>query len=130
MFKSITPNLMVESVDETVEFYCGILGFSIMASVPESNGKLLFAILVKDSLSIMAQERKSLIEEYPVLSDCKVQPSGTLYITIDNFIEFYEQLRGKCNVLCDVHTTSYGAKEFAIRDNNGYVLTFAEKLGD
>jgi len=55
-----------------------------------------------------------------------VQPSVTLYITVDNFAEFYEELNGKCDVLCDVHTTFYGANEFAVKDNNGYVITVAE----
>jgi len=126
MLKSITPNLMVESVDETVEFYCGKLGFSVQASVPESNGKLQFAILIRDSLTVMVQDRETLVEEYPVLNVSKVQPSATLYITVDNFAELYEELKGKCDVLCDVHTTFYGANEFAVKDNNGYVITFVE----
>jgi len=126
MLKSITPNLMVESVDETVEFYCGKLGFSVQASVPKSDGKLQFAILIRDSLTVMVQDRETLVEEYPVLNVSKVQPSATLYITVDNFAEFYEELKGKCDVLCDVHTTFYGANEFAVKDNNGYVITVAE----
>ena len=126
MFKSITANLMVESVDETAEFYCGILGFSVTASVPKSDGKLQFAILIKDSLTVMIQDRENLIEEYPILSVSKVQPSATLYITVDNFTEFYEDIKGKCDILCDVHKTFYGANEFAVKDNNGYVLTFTE----
>jgi hypothetical protein len=29
----------------------------------------------------------------------------------------------------DLHTTFYGAREFAIQDCNGYVLAFAEMAG-
>ena len=126
MLKSITANLMVENVDETVKFYCDILGFSVTVSVPKEDGHLQFAILTKDTLNIMVQDRKNLIEEYPILNTSKVQPSTTLYITVDNFASFYEELKCKCDILCDVHTTFYGAEEFAIKDNNGYVLTFAE----
>ena len=126
MYKNITANLMVENVDETAEFYCRALGFSIAASVPKNDGGLQFAILVKDSLSVMIQDRENLIGEYPVLSTPKVQPSVTLYITVDNFAELYEELKGKCDIICDEHMTFYGAKEFAIKDINGYVLTFAE----
>lgn len=117
---------MVESVDETVKFYSGILGFAVAASVPKDNGTLQFAILSKDSSSIMVQDRENLIEEYPILSTPKVQPSITLYIRVDNFTGLYEELKGTCEILCDVHKTFYGTEEFAIKDNNGYVLTFAE----
>jgi uncharacterized glyoxalase superfamily protein PhnB len=126
MYKNITANLMVENVDETAEFYCRALGFSILASVPKNTEGLQFAILAKDSLSVMIQDRENLIGEYPVLSTPKVQPSVTLYITVDNFAELYDELKGKCDIVCDVHMTFYGANEFAIKDNNGYVLTFAE----
>ena len=33
--KKLTPNLMVEDVNETVTFYQDVLGFALLASVPE-----------------------------------------------------------------------------------------------
>ena len=45
---------------------------------------------------------------------------------VDNFEALYEEPKVKCGILCDVHTTFYGAKEFAIADMDGYVLTFTE----
>jgi uncharacterized glyoxalase superfamily protein PhnB len=126
MFKNMTTNLMVESVDESVAFYQGILGFSLTASVPNNSGSLQFAILAKDSFALMLQEKNNLMEEYPILSADKMQPSVTLYITVDNFENLYQELKHKHEILCEIHDTFYGAKEFAIADNNGYVLTFAE----
>ena len=128
MFKSITTNLMVESVDETVEFYRDVLDFSVTVSVPKKDGKLQFAIITKDNLMLMLQDRENLIEEYPVLNTLKVQPSATLYIAVDNFSGFYEELKNKHEILCDVHQTFYGSKEFAVKDNSGYVLTFTENI--
>jgi uncharacterized glyoxalase superfamily protein PhnB len=130
MYKSITANLMVESVDASAAFYRDILGFSVVASVPGSGGDLLFAILSKDNLSLMLQERGSLSEEYPILSADSVRPSVTLYIKVDNFDELYEELKARHEILCDAHTTFYGSKEFAIADNSGYVLTFADNSGE
>jgi catechol-2,3-dioxygenase len=40
MLKSITANLMVESVEETMVFYKEVLGFSELTSVPNESGKL------------------------------------------------------------------------------------------
>jgi uncharacterized glyoxalase superfamily protein PhnB len=117
---------MVESVDDSAAFYQGVLGFSVVASVPNESGKLQFAILSKDSFTLMLQEKDNLTEEYPSLNTDKVHPSVTLYITVDNFDELYRELKGRHAILCDVHTTFYGSKEFAVADNSGYVLTFTE----
>jgi uncharacterized glyoxalase superfamily protein PhnB len=126
MYKSMTANLMVESVDDSVAFYQNIVGFSVVASVPDGNGKLQFAILSKDNFMLMMQEKGNLTKEYPILNTDTVHPSVTLYIMVDNFDELYHELKNCHEILCDVHTTFYGSKEFAIADNSGYVLTFTE----
>jgi len=126
MYTNMTTNLMVENVDESVAFYRDILGFSVVASVPGDSGSLQFAILLKDNLNLMLQEKHNLIGEYPILDTPEVHPSTTLYITVDNFNDLYRELKSKYEILCDVHETFYGSKEFAIADNSGYVLTFTE----
>jgi uncharacterized glyoxalase superfamily protein PhnB len=125
----MTTNLMVESVDASVAFYRDILGFSIVASVPGKKDALQFAILAKDNLTLMLQERTSLAEEYPTLATARVRPSATLYINTDDLNGLYQELKAKHAILCDMHTSFYGAKEFAIADTDGYVLTFAEQAG-
>ncbi|MDR1013616.1 MAG: VOC family protein [Coriobacteriales bacterium] len=126
MYKSMTANLMVESVDDSVEFYRNILGFSVVTSVPNENGELQFAFLSKDGLMLMMQEKGNLTEEYPILSTDTLHPSVTLYIAVDNLDGLYCELKERHGILCDVHTTFYGSKEFAVADNSGYVLTFTE----
>lgn len=127
MYKNITTNLMVESVEKSVAFYQDILGFSMVTSVPGETGGLQFAILTKDGLNLMMQEKSNMIKEYPILNTARVQPSVTLYITVDNFEQAYENIKANHEILNDVHETFYGAKEFAIADINGYVLTFTEQ---
>lgn len=126
MIKSMTTNLMVENVEETIHFYEKQLGFTVVASVPNEQGGLQFAILAKDEITLMAQERTNLIVEYPALTVTKVQPSVTLYIKIDDLEELYEKLTVKGLIYTEMHKTFYGANEFAILDNSGYVLTFTE----
>lgn len=127
MITSITTNLMVESVDKTVGFYQEVLGFDLVASVPNEKGHLNFAILSKGSLMLMLQEKENFIAEYPILSTDSVRPSVSLYITVDNFNEIHEKIKSKTPILVDIHQTFYGTKEFAIADNNGYVLTITEQ---
>lgn len=126
MYKTMTTNLMVESVDKAVAFYKDILGFSEVASVPGKNDELQFAILSKDQLMLMVQEKSTFIEEYPILNTPKVQPSISLYIAVDNLDALYDELKTKHSINTELHTSFYGAREFAITDVDGYVLTFTE----
>lgn len=126
MYTDMATNLMVENVERSIAFYRDILGFTVFDSVPGSKGGLQFAILGKDKLMLMLQERENLIGEYPILSVSKVQPSVTLYIRVDNFDCVYADIKKQYPIYKDIHTTFYGAKEFAITDPDNYVLTFTE----
>ena len=126
MYKAITPNLMAENVEETIKFYES-LGFASSATVPKDGGGLQFAILTKDNLMLMFQDRESLTGEYPILQTEKTQPSITLYIVVNNVKKYYNDMKDKYELQSELHKTFYGAEEFAIKDNNGYVLTFTEE---
>lgn len=126
MYKNITTNLMVVSVDASVKFYQEVLGLEVVASVPAKDQTLQFAILGKESMTLMLQEKNNLSEEYPILAAEKIQPSITLYITVENFEEFFIGIKRSYPIYTEPHTTFYGAQEFAITDPDGYVLTFTE----
>jgi uncharacterized glyoxalase superfamily protein PhnB len=127
MLHTITANLLVESVEDSLNFYKTVLGFTEVASVPNAKGKLQFAIVAKDEQQLMFQERENLCGEYPILSTEKVKPSISLFIMVDDFEDFQKEIKSKIKLLVEEHTTFYGTKEFAIADNNGYVITVAEK---
>lgn len=126
MYKNITTNLMVASVDASVKFYQEVLGLEVVASVPAKDQTLQFAILAKEAINLMVQEKSNLSEEYPILAAEKIQPSITLYITVENFEEFYGDIKSSYPIYTEPHATFYGAQEFAITDPDGYVLTFTE----
>lgn len=128
MLKSITANLMVENVEKTIKFYEEVLGFSVIESVPSEEGTLQFSIVYKDEAIIMFQEKENFIKEYPILDTESVKPSISLFITVDNLDEIYSDISSKTELLIDKHKTPYGMHEFAIADNNGYVITIAEKV--
>jgi len=126
MFKNMTTNLMVDNVEKSIAFYQEILGFAVVVSVPSQEGGLQFAILAKDDLTIMVQEKNNLMEEYPVLKAEKLQPSITLYITVDDLDTLYNEIEKSYSINTKMHTSFYGAREFAIMDVDGYILTFTE----
>ncbi len=126
MYKSITPNLMAENVEETIQFY-ERLGFTATATVPKEGGGFQFAILMKDNLMLMFQDRESLMGEYPILKTERTQPSITLYIVVSDVKKYFADMKNTYELQSGLHKTFYGAEEFAIKDNNGYVLTFTEE---
>ncbi len=135
--KKITPNLMVEDVNRTVEFYKDVLGFEFVFGVPEGSQEevtswpeersLDFAMIKCGTVEIMVQARRSLTEELPELKGKEIGGSVTFYIEIDGIQEWYERTRNKATIIKDLHTTFYGMQEFYIQDCNGYILALAEK---
>lgn len=125
MYETITTNIMVENVRETIEFYQSQLGFQKVLSVPEDGSSLNFAIVKKDNISIMFQGKKSLLDEYPTLQKDEIIPIFTLFITVKDVEKLYEELKDKVKIARELHQTFYGKSEFAIFDNNKNVLTIA-----
>ena len=125
MYETITTNIMVKNVKEKIQFYEEKLGFQKVLSVPEEGDVLNFAILSKDKISIMLQEQENLTSEYPTLKTGEIVPTFTLFITVDNILEMYHELKDKVKIAKELHQTFYGKDEFAIFDNNGNILTIA-----
>jgi len=125
MYQSITTNIMVKNVKETIEFYEEKLGFQKVLSVPEEGEILNFAIIAKDNITIMFQEQNNLTEEYPTLKVENIKPTFTLFITVENVQKLYEDLKDKVEIAKELHKTFYGKDEFAIFDNNKNILTIS-----
>ena len=125
MYETITTNIMVKNVKETITFYEEKLGFKKVLSVPEEGETLNFAILSKDKVSIVIQEQENLTSEYPTLKTDKITPTFTLFITVNNVEIMYNELKDKVKIAKNLHKTFYGKDEFAIFDNNGNILTIS-----
>ena len=125
MYETITINIMVKNVKETITFYEEKLGFKKVITVPEEGEILNFAILNKDKISIMLQEQKNLIEEYSTLKADEIVPTFTLFITVYNVLAIYNELKDNVKIAKELHKTFYGKDEFAIFDNNGNILTIS-----
>lgn len=121
--ESIAPNIFVLDMKKTIEFY-SLLGFSVVLSVPEQ-GEMEWVMMTNGSVSFMFQTFTSLGEQLP---DVKRTNGGSLlfYIKMKNLRSFYETVKTKSHIIQDLHKTFYSATEFAIKDCNDYILTFAE----
>lgn len=124
IYKSITANIGVKSVNETVQFYTEKLGFEKLMSMPEE-GNLVWAMVGNGHVFLMFQEEGNLKNEYKELA---ITGKGciTFYVKIKDMKELYEQVKDTEMLVKKLETTPYGIDEFALRDNNGYILTITE----
>ncbi len=127
MIKTLTPNLMVEDVNQTITFYENVFGFELSQTVPEE-GKFVWASMRSGDVEIMFQGRDSLSEELPVFEGTPLGGSLTFYLRIDDLEGFYDRVKDQVTVLQDLHTTFYGMKEVAVKELNGYIFVFAEAI--
>lgn len=124
----LTPNLMVEDVRKTIDYYQSVLGFETNAAVPEGSGPLDWASMRNGSVEMMFQSTASLTSELPVLRDKPISATLSFYIEIEGLQSLYDSVKTRATIVQDLHTTFYDMREFAIQDCNGYILAFAEKV--
>ncbi|WP_295721406.1 VOC family protein [Mucilaginibacter sp.] len=122
--ESLSPNIFVKDINETIKFY-QLLGFELVVTVPETGNNLVWAMMAKGNVTFMFQTMASLGEELPDISR-QDGASMLLYIKLKNIRTFFEGIKELVPVIKGLETTFYGATEFSIKDNNNYVLTFAE----
>ncbi|HKK63615.1 MAG TPA: VOC family protein [Bacteroidales bacterium] len=120
---SLAPNIFVNDIDKTINFYENI-GFKVAMSVPEE-GDYQWVMMVCGKVNFMFQTFESLGSELPEISRQK-GGSLLLYIQTEEVRQFHAKIKDNVKVIKGLERTFYGATEFSILDNNGYILTFAE----
>lgn len=120
---SVSPNIFVKDINTTIDFYKQ-LGFNLVTTVPEQ-GDIVWAMMTCGNVTFMFQTLESLGNELPMISR---QNGGSLllYIQTTEIRKFFDQIKDNVKVVKALEKTFYGATEFSIEDNNGYLLTFAE----
>ena len=110
------PILYVRDVEESVRFYCDVLGFRC------ANRTDVWASLERDLAEIMI----SLPNEH--LSFEKALFTGTFYFHSNDVDGLWERFRDKVTIVYPIENFEYGMREFAIRDINGYILQFGKEI--
>lgn len=112
----LRPLLYVTDLDATVHFYENVLGFACVNRIES------WAALALDDVQLMV----SLPNEH--LPFEKPSLTGTLYFNTSDVDGWWKKLKDKCEVLYPMEDFEYGMREFAIRDNNGYILQFGQEI--
>lgn len=121
----ITPILIVDEIEPSLEFWVGKLGFEKTVEVPEGD-KLGFVILQKDGAEVMLQSRASIMKDAGKASDAVLAAASNLYIEIDNFSDALGRVAGT-EVVVPERTTFYGMREIWVQAPGRHVLGFAAR---
>lgn len=116
-FTALRPILWTENIDETIGFYTQILGFTLMGR----NDEWQWASLKKDEVLIMLSQN-----DYEKPNG--IGFTGSLYFNVDNVDELWEDLKTKAKVCYEIETFEWEMREFAVYDNNGYLLQFGQPV--
>ena len=114
----LTPMLYTNDLQGTVDFYTQTLGFNCKSFSKEWG----WASLTFGVIDIMV----SLPNEHIPFD--KANFTGSFYFLTNNADIFWEQLKDKTSICYPIEDFEYGMREFAIYDNNGYLLQFGHEL--
>ncbi len=117
-FQQLTPMLWTNELEGTIEFYTKLLGFEL----DEYNVDWGWCNLRKDGAAIMFAKPND-HEPFD-----KPYATGSFYIYVEEVDDLWQALKDSTTVFYAIDNFEHGMREFAIRDNNGYVLQFGREL--
>jgi lactoylglutathione lyase len=124
----LTPNLVVFNVERSLDFYCGVLGFTRVATVPDQP-PYAFAIAQSGGVELFLNAQDAAVAEYPAFAGKPLGGTLTLFIHVTGIQELYEALSPRVRVVMPLEKKWYGNTEFAFEDVDGYIVTYAERDG-
>jgi uncharacterized glyoxalase superfamily protein PhnB len=114
VFTSLHPMLRTKDLKATIEFYTQRLGFVCEGFSAEDG----WASLRRDAVEIMvATPNLHVPFDVPAFT-------GSLYFNVKDVATLWAQLKDVVEIAYPLETFHYGMSEFAIYDNNGYMLQF------
>jgi uncharacterized glyoxalase superfamily protein PhnB len=134
----LTPNFAVSDIRQTALFYRENLGFEVVMAVPVtqdgaeqqlSDGKeYVYALMKKDGVELMFQQSDSFNEDVVLADRTPIGASVSFYMEGKGIEALYAELKKRNLTVSELRLRWYGIKEFYLKDNNGYILGFAEEV--
>src|SRR5262245_42419203 len=118
-FKTIVPVLKVANMQRAVDFYTGVLGFTVCWRAANDGGG--------ENCMMGADATNLLLSTGSHLGD-QPQFTGTLYFHMAGVREFFERGKNQVEFVWPLERMEYGQTEFGIKDCDGYTLAFSEPI--
>lgn len=119
-FKALRPILWTENLNDTIDFYTQILGFTLQGKSEEWQ----WASLDKNGIEIMLTKPN----EHEKFN--RIGFTGSFYFVVDEVNELWEELKTKTKICYEIETFDWEMREFAVYDNNGYILQFGQHIDE
>jgi catechol 2,3-dioxygenase-like lactoylglutathione lyase family enzyme len=132
-FSPLVPELYVSDLARSLDFYCGLLGFSVLYDRPEER----FAYLDREGAQLMLEQPTG----RAWVSGPIERPFGrgvNFEIGVSDAARLYgDCLAAEASIFLALEETWYrrgtaevGNRQFIVSDPDGYLLRFAEDLGE
>jgi catechol 2,3-dioxygenase-like lactoylglutathione lyase family enzyme len=118
--KAITALLNVESVERSAQFYRDVLGLEVVDSWTDQ-GRVRWARVRAEGVSLMLNER----ERGEGGESRRARPGHSdvvLYVSVDDVASLHPRLVASGYAPGAINEESYGLRQFALRDPDGYEL--------
>jgi uncharacterized glyoxalase superfamily protein PhnB len=117
-FQSLQPMLRTKDLHGTVKFWVDYLGFTC-DGLSEEDG---WASLSHDSVRVMiALPNAHVPFDTPAFT-------GSFYFNVDDVAALWAGVKDRVQIAYPMEEFHYGMREFAIYDNNGYMLQFGTTI--
>jgi uncharacterized glyoxalase superfamily protein PhnB len=127
-FNKLTPNLIVANVERSLAFYIDTLGFERGLTVPDES-PFVFASVTSGPVEIFFNDAATAVKEYPAFAGKPIGATGTMFVEMQGVDALHERIKPAAKIVMPLETKFYGMREFAVEDPDGYVITFAERVG-
>ena len=116
--KHMRPMLWTNDFDGTIDFYTERLAFTLLARMDEYP----WASLKLDNSGVMISGPNAHTPHK------EIGFTGSFYFNTDDVEACWAELKDKARVCYDIETFPWGMREFAVYDNNGYILQFGQEV--
>ncbi|NOT63447.1 MAG: VOC family protein [Acidobacteria bacterium] len=123
-FTGLTPMLESDDLMRTLKFYTEVLGFECKGRWPE-DAPCWLSLRCGD-IEVAFSNRNEHRREFAATATPLL--TGSLYFYTNEVEAWWERLRERVTVEYPLETFDYGMREFAIRDDCGYLLQFGQDV--
>jgi hypothetical protein len=110
--QALVPMLQTENIGRTGKWYEDLLGFRCVAAQDD-----VWCRLERDDVALMFMRNDHLGPPHA---------TATQYIYVDDVAELWNLVGHRCTAEWGPEKMPYGMIEFAVRDPNGYLLSFGQ----
>lgn len=113
-FSALVQMLQTNDMQQTKEWYVSVLGFAVSGEMGAE-----WCELRRDDVAIMFMSNEHLGTP---------QATATQYFRVDDVTALWSGIKDRCKAEWGPEEMPYGMLEFAIRDPNGYLLSFGQEI--